>query len=67
MKPRKLTQAIVRELLDYNPRTGVLKWKRRDRRWFKSDRDWKAWNSLHANRPIVREALINVAMRSFAA
>lgn len=32
----KLTQQIVRELLEYNPRTGKLTWKKRSRKWFRS-------------------------------
>lgn len=31
----KLTQEIVRELLDYNPISGRLVWKERDIKWFK--------------------------------
>ena len=42
-----LTQEIVRELLDYEPETGKLIWKKRNRKWFKSDGDFKSWNSKH--------------------
>jgi hypothetical protein len=41
----ELTQEIVREFLEYEPKTGLLTWKERLRKWFKSDRDWKIWNS----------------------
>jgi HNH endonuclease len=46
-----LTQEIVRELLDYDPLTGALTWKRRDRKWFRSDRHWTNWNSKFAGKP----------------
>jgi hypothetical protein len=46
-----LTQEIVRELLDYDPLTGLLTWRRRDRRWFTSDRIWNSWNTKHAGKP----------------
>jgi hypothetical protein len=45
-----ITQDIVRELLDYNLDTGRLTWRARDRRWFKSDRDWKFWNTRYAGK-----------------
>ena len=51
MAATQLTQEIVRELLDYNPKTGVLTWKRRHRKWFASDRDCNAWNTKHADKP----------------
>ena len=40
-----LTQEIIRELLDYDPETGRLFWKKRDRKWFKTDRSFKIWNT----------------------
>lgn len=33
----ELTQEIVRELLDYDPETGVLRWKERGLHWFSTD------------------------------
>jgi len=35
-KDIKLTQEIVRELLDYDPETGLLFWKERHHKWFKN-------------------------------
>ena len=46
-----LTQAIVKELLKYDPASGALTWKHRSRKWFKSDHDWKSWNTRYAGKP----------------
>lgn len=43
-----LTADIARQLLRYDPWTGKLFWRHRERKWFKSDGSWKRWNSLHA-------------------
>lgn len=48
MRKQNLTRSIVRELIDYDQLSGVLTWKRRARRWHKSERDWKRWNNRHA-------------------
>jgi HNH endonuclease/AP2 domain len=48
----RLTQEIVRELLDYDPLTGALTWRDRGRHWFRSDRDCDAWNTRHAGKPV---------------
>jgi hypothetical protein len=50
MKKKELTQEIVRELLDYDKDTGKLTWKRRKRKWFKSDRSCNSWNAKHAGK-----------------
>lgn len=49
----ELTQEIVRELLDYDPETGLLFWKRRKEHWFKNGRYSKKrnaaiWNAKYA-------------------
>jgi hypothetical protein len=47
-----ITQDVVRELLDYNPDTGRLTWKVRDRKWFPRDSDWKRWNTCFAGKSL---------------
>jgi len=44
----ELTQEIVRELLDYNPDTGVLTWKFRSEKWFATTGAFKSWNTRFA-------------------
>lgn len=51
-----VTPEIIRELLDYNPQSGLLTWRVRHRKWFKRDADEKTWNKRHAG----KTALIRV-------
>lgn len=39
----------IRDLLDYDPISGVLTWKKRDRALFSSDNACNAWNARFAN------------------
>lgn len=41
-------QTLLRECFDYDPETGVLRWRVRPRAHFTTDRDWKIWNTQHA-------------------
>ena len=43
-----ITQGLVREFFSYNSRTGVLCWKKRDRKWFVDSRSWNTWNARYA-------------------
>lgn len=45
------SQEVLRQLLDYDPETGVLRWKERGPEWFKSS--WMAdrWNARYAGQP----------------
>ena len=41
---------LLREFVDYNPKTGSMVWKERDISHFSSERYCKAWNSSHAGK-----------------
>lgn len=46
----KLHPQVLRELLRYEPDTGKLYWRERDRRWFETDHHCNRWNSHFANK-----------------
>lgn len=50
MRETVLTQEIVRELLDYDPKLGTFTWKKREQIWFASYRSMCSWNAKHAGR-----------------
>lgn len=45
-----ITPESVRELLEYNPATGIFIWRERGEHWFKSPGNQKAWNTRFAGR-----------------
>lgn len=42
---------VLRQLLSYDPETGSLTWRERDRSWFPSDRIFRSWNAKFAGKP----------------
>ncbi|CCV12983.1 HNH endonuclease [Mesorhizobium sp. STM 4661] len=56
-----LEQSVLQELLDYDPVTGRLTWKRRDLKWFKAERWQKRWNTRHAG----KEAFTSINNRGY--
>lgn len=46
-----ITPELLRQLLDYDPETGVLTWKWRDRSWFTNGHEWSRWNTRYAGFP----------------
>lgn len=47
----KITPERLRELLDYNPETGELRWKPRPATMFKAEHWQRTWNTRQAGRP----------------
>lgn len=45
-----ITPELLRQLLRYEPDTGLLFWHTRSRVHFKSDRDWRFWNTRFAGK-----------------
>lgn len=48
----KFNQEYLRSIIDYNPITGICKWRKRPRTDFRYARDHKAWNKKHTGNQI---------------
>jgi hypothetical protein len=55
VKISPLDQDLVREFIDYNPETGVMKWKARNESHFKSKANAAQWNTRYAGKLIGSE------------
>lgn len=47
---REVTTQLVREFLTYDPETGVFVWRHRALDHFKSEHEWKRWNTRYATK-----------------
>ena len=50
MRKKLITPESIRDLLDYDPDSGVFTWRKRDIRWFKSYKGWATWNGKFAGK-----------------
>lgn len=42
----------LRQCFDYDPSTGILRWRERPPEHFKNSRAWIAWNAKHFGKPV---------------
>ena len=50
VRRRVLTKKIVREFFNYDPVTGSLMWRFRERKWFKTEGSFKSWNTRYVGK-----------------
>jgi hypothetical protein len=51
MKRTLPSQEYLRQCFDYDPETGVLRWRERPIEHFKSVQAWRAWTTKYAGQP----------------
>lgn len=50
-------QEVLRQILDYNPKTGELFWKERDRKFFKTNGEFIRWNNRYRGKPALNSVM----------
>ena len=55
---KELPIETIRELIDYDEQAGLLTWKLRESKWFKSESRASAWNNRWAGKPALNTLMI---------
>lgn len=50
MKRNKISQSILKEIIEYFPDTGLIRWRFRGVEHFKSRNSWSRWNNRYAGK-----------------
>ena len=53
----KYTHEQIKEIFDYNPESGVLKWRELGREYFSTDRKWRGYNKTKPGTEVGRVSI----------
>jgi hypothetical protein len=48
----ELAHKILHDLINYDPKTGVVEWRERNRKYFSRNQDWRRWNNRFSRQSV---------------